>query len=108
MITVEKNLTRTVKVLLNQSRVNLADPITINFTSPSRSTIQLSKTLTEIGSGFYSFTVTNLEANQFVDDTYSYEILQGATSLKKGYVRLIVGDQDVQLVFDYTLDFTLS
>ena len=108
MITVEKNLTRTVKVLLNQSRVNLADPITINFTSPSRSTIQLSKTLTEIGLGFYSFTVTNLEANQFVDDTYSYEILQGATSLKKGYVRLIVGDQDLELVFDYTLDFTLS
>jgi len=107
MITVEKNQNRTIRVLLNQRRVNLANPITINFTSPSRDTISLSKTLTEIGLGFYSFVVTSAEASYFVDDTYSYEITQSGVSLKKGYVRLIVGEEEISL-FDYTLDFLLA
>lgn len=108
MITVEKNQNRTIRVLLNQRRVNLANPITINFTSPSRDTISLSKTLTEIGLGFYSFVVTSADASFFVDDTYSYEILQGAQFLKKGYVRLIIGQAGDFESFDYTLDFLLA
>ena len=107
MITVEKNQDRTIRVLLNQRRVNLAEAVTINFTSPSRETISLSKTLTEIGLGFYSFVVTSAEASFFVDDTYSYEITQAGVSLKKGYVRLIVGEEEISL-FDYSLDFLLA
>lgn len=107
MITVEKNQDRTIRVLLNQRRVNLAEAVTINFTSPSRDAITLSKTLTEIGLGFYSFVVTSADASFFVDDTYSYEITQSGVSLKKGYVRLIVGEEQIA-VFDYTLDFLLA
>lgn len=107
MITVEKNQNRTIKLLLNQRRVNLAEAVTINFTSPSRETISLSKTLTEIGLGFYSFVLTSAEASFFVDDTYSYELTQSGVSLKKGYVRLIVGEEEISL-FDYSLDFLLA
>lgn len=108
MITVQKNATRTVKVGLNQDNLIVANPITISFTSPSRTTIELTKTLTLISAGFYSFQITSQESIDFIDDTYSYNITQNEVSLKKGFVRLQAAGESLDLVFDFTLDFTLS
>ena len=108
MITVTKNEIKIVKIQLNQDKVNSDAEVVINFTSPSRTSIQLTKSLTVISSGFYSFSLTDLDASQFVDDTYSYSVTQDDVELKVGYVRLVTGSGLFGLAFEYTLDFTLS
>lgn len=108
MITVERNQSTLVKIQLNQDKLSVLESVVINFTSPSRTSIQLTKSLTVISSGFYSFTVTHLDAQLFIDDTYSYSVTQDDIVLKRGFVRYIIGDGTEGLLFDYTLDFTLS
>lgn len=90
-----------------------AEDINLQFVSPSRDLIELNKSLTSQGSGFYSFQITIDESNLFIDDTYSYYFYQGieedARLIKHGRVRLIDAvDTGIETVFDYTLDFLLS
>lgn len=107
MITIDKNLTKTVKVYLNQENLNEAVDVTFRLQSPSRSTVYLIKSLTKISTGFYSFQVTAVEGSQLIDDSYYYQVLQNDFILKKGKVRLTATEQE-NLLLDLTLDATLS
>ena len=105
MITIQRSTT-TVIVRLNQENLT-SEVVNLIFQSPSRSTLEFTKTLTTIQQGLYSFTLDENEVVQFVDDTYDYTINQNGVVLKTGNVRVepfVVST----LVFDYTLDFTLS
>lgn len=106
MITIDKNQARTVKVYLNQSLINEESEISLVLSSPSRSEITLNKSLSKISAGFYYFTVTAEEGAQLEDDSYSYTIEQSDVVLKYGKVRRTITELS-DLIFDYTLDFTL-
>jgi hypothetical protein len=108
MITIKRFQTTTIQVYLNPTSLNELENVSLRLISPSRSTITLDKSLTKISTGFYSFETSSLEADQLKDDTYSYQILQGETILKYGFVRLAEGNNVLNIVFDYTLDFLLS
>lgn len=106
MITIDKNQTRQIKLYLNQNLLNEESEISLVLSSPSRPTIELTKSLTKISTGFYSFDITANEGSQLVDNTYTYTIEQDERILKYGKVRRTVTELS-NLVFDYTLDFTL-
>lgn len=105
MITVQRSIT-TVIVRLNQE-ILINAVVDLSFQSPSRATIDFTKTLTTIQEGLYSFILDGSEVIEFIDDTYDYTISQAGVVLKTGNVKvepLIMST----LVFDYTLDLTLS
>ena len=107
MITVNKDSqqNQTIQLALNESKVSNGQSVTIEFISPSRPTITLTKTLTLVGSGFFSFVLTTAEFAQFVDDTYRYEVKTGSVNFKKGRVRI----QEGQLTgFDYVIEHLLA
>lgn len=107
MITVNTDSLRnqTILVALNESVVSNGLSVTVEFTSPSRPTITLTKTLTLVSSGFFSFILTVADVSNFVDDTYRYEIKTGELNYKKGRVRI----QSGQLVgFDYEIEHLLA
>jgi len=62
--------------------------VSLNLKSPSREHFTLEKALTDIGSGFFSFEITAIESELFIDDTYSYWLTQGENLLKHGFVNL--------------------
>ena len=107
MITIQQSNT-TIIVRLNQENL-VSEIVNLTFQSPSRDTIEFTKTLTTIQEGLYSFTLDTSELLEFIDDTYDYTISQNEVVLKTGNVR--VKPMEITpstLVFDYTLDFTLS
>ena len=108
MITVKTNQTAVVKVNLNPTKFNSSAAVDVIFSSPTRPTITLSKSLSELSGGFFSFNIDSLEGMTFVDDSYSYRIEQNNVILKYGKVRVVTVETDEIIVFDYTLDFTLS
>ena len=105
MITIQRSTT-TVIVRLNQENLS-SEVVNLSFQSPSRETLDFTKTLTTIQEGLYNFTLSEEEVLEFVDDTYDYIISQDSTILKTGSVRVEPLGAST-LVFDYTLDFTLS
>ena len=106
MITIKRNLSATVKVNLNPSKFDSGQDVDIVFFSDSRPTITLTKSLTTLRSGFYSFDVSAVESEDFIDNIYLYQVKQGEDVLKNGKARLETVAEIT--VFDYTLDFTLS
>lgn len=107
MITFSPNQTITAKVYLNQELLNENEAVSLSLSSPSRPSLEFSKTLTRISAGFYSFEISVADAKSLKDDTYSYTIVQNNVILKYGKVRLEAIAEADNLVFDYTLDFTL-
>ena len=93
---------------MNQDKLNIANPITIELNSPSRAQIVYSKTLSLISLGFYYISFSDSDMELLEDDTYSYVITQDEVELKIGYVRLTGNTFSPEFIFDYTLDFTLS
>lgn len=93
---------------MNQDKLNIANPITIELNSPSRAQIVYSKTLSLISLGFYYISFSSSDMELLEDDTYSYIISQDDVALKYGYIRLTGNTFNSEFLFDYTLDFTLS
>ena len=102
MITIAKTVSQRILVSLTAQN---NDVVNIVFSSPSRPTITFEKSLTQDGEGFFYFTLLESEAAQFVDDTYSYQIVKNGEVLKLGKVRLTTGEE---FGFDYELDFLLA
>ena len=107
MITVNQNGSQNqiITVSLNKTYVVDGDSVTVLFFSPSRIDISLVKTLTSIGSGFFTFELTLAERALFIDDTYSYHIKIGDYVLNTGFVRLI---DNVVFGFDYLIESLLA
>ena len=105
MITIQRSITTVIVRLNQESLVN--EVVSLTFQSPSRDTIEFTKSITTIQEGLYSFTLDEDEVLEFIDDTYDYTISQDSTILKTGNVRVEPFGTST-LVFDYTLDFTLS
>lgn len=109
MKTITTNQDQTITFSLNRS-VAQAGSANLVLQSPSRPEITFIKALTDIGSGFFSLDLTAAEADQLIDDTYSYYLTQNGVTLKHGFIRRVVGhgfiDDDGQL--DAFLDFLLA
>ena len=74
-------------VSLNRSKVQNGDLVDVIFTSPSRPTYTLEKSLTDQGGGFFYFNVEAAEADQLIDNSYVYRIEKDSEILKIGNVR---------------------
>lgn len=70
----------------------------------------MEKPASDLGSGFFSITVTAEDISGIIDDTYSYKLSQLDVILKLGFVRVIEGEiiilDDAEL--DAELDFILA
>lgn len=105
MITINKDSQINQTILVALTSVTSGQSVTVEFISPSRATITLTKTLTLVSSGFFSFDITVAEFANFIDDTYRYEIKTGDIIYKKGRVRI----QEGQLVgFDFIIETLLA
>lgn len=107
MITIRKNQANQLKLSLNRTSTTVGNAL-IRFYSPSRGIVETEESLTDLGSGFFSFTVSASVANQLIDNTYSYELIQNNETLKVGKVRLLSASEIENNIFDYTLDLTLA
>ena len=92
---------------LNPQNLNLSEDVRVQVSSPSRSTIEFEKPVTDIGSGFFSVQLEAADINQLIDDTYSYKLIQDNKTLKLGYIRLLNGVAE-EIPFDMLLDFKMS
>jgi hypothetical protein len=63
--------------------------VNVVFSSPSRPSVELTKALEIENLGFFSFTVTDVEANQLIDNSYSYVINYGDDVVALGNVRIV-------------------
>jgi len=92
------------------SQVAQAGSANLVLSSPSRGTITFTKSLSSLGSGFFSLTLDAADTNLLEDDTYSYTLSQDDIYLKTGFVRLVIEEADIpedgQL--DAVLDFLLA
>ncbi len=107
MIQIVKDSITVVKARMNSEKVILNNPINFNLSSPSRPNLSFLKTLTQVSSGIYSFEMSEIDAQQLVDDTYFYDIIQGDLTLKSGVISVTLLDDKLS-IFDYTLDLTLA
>ena len=105
MITVNQSGSQTITVSLNRSYAFDGDNVDLVFSSPSRPQITITKAITAIGSGFFTFTLLDADKTGFVDDTYSYQILKGTYTLKEGFVRLVDG---LLTGFEYEIEHLFS
>tara|TARA_R100000951_G_scaffold115853_1_gene125355 strand:+ start:2347 stop:2667 length:321 start_codon:yes stop_codon:yes gene_type:complete len=106
MIQIIQGQQTTVKVRLNEVSLSGLD-IHLSLYSPSRGTILLSKSLTKISRGYYYFDISEAEADELVDDTYFYTVIQGLNTLKTGVIMLTLSEA-ILGGFNYTLDITLA
>ena len=95
-----------VKVRLNEVSLSGLD-VYLSLYSPSRAAILLSKSLTKISRGYYYFDISEVEADELVDDTYFYTVIQGSNTLKTGVIMLTLSEA-ILGGFNYTLDITLA
>lgn len=92
---------------LNRFQVQNGVNVNLVLRSPSRETLEFDKALTDLGSGFYSISLSYADTISLVDDTYSYYLYQDEVLLKHGRIRLIELELN-NSIFDYTLDFLLG
>lgn len=104
MITIIKNLLNQLKLSVNSFKAQEGQA-TLKFYSPSRGIINIEVSLVSVGSGFFTCDVSAENSALLVDNTYTYELIQGEETLKYGKVRLTNADFEL---LDYTLDFTLA
>jgi len=106
MKTIRKDQRSTLRFSLNRS-VAAEGVASLSLNSPSRGTLTFTKSLTNLGSGFFSLVLDFTDTAQLEDDTYSYELTQDGTYLKTGFIRLLEADL-TNGQFDYKMDFLMS
>ena len=95
------------KFSLNPS-VAVSGEASLSLNSPSRGNVTFTKSLSSLGSGFFSISLDIADTALLEDDTYSYILSQGGTEIKVGRIRLLDSDVAQDGVLDAVLNQLLA